>query len=171
MCYYNTMIRIRGGFTLVEILVALTIISILLTAIFVNFNDSRAQARDNARQSELKALQLALETFRAENGRYPESCGTDEDVYYRPTDCVNFIALLVPDFIRSLPTEAGFGYRVGEEGDWYQLIYEGVERLFVDSASHPFACPAGTIVPPCVSVGGAPPADVYALYSPGAENK
>lgn len=67
----------KKGFTLVELLVVIVIISILATLLMANFIGARQRARDAVRKSDVKQIQAALEIYRADNGSYPSSlpCG------------------------------------------------------------------------------------------------
>lgn len=60
------------GLSLIELLVVISIIGLLSTILYASFDESRQQARDKARLAALKELQLAVEQYRAQNGRYPE---------------------------------------------------------------------------------------------------
>lgn len=60
------------GFTLVELLVVISVIGILASIVLVSFTGSQKQARDTQRKSDLKQYQLALENFaNKSNGLYP----------------------------------------------------------------------------------------------------
>jgi type II secretion system protein G len=68
------------GFTLIELLIVIAIIGVLATLIMANFLGVRNRARDATRKSDLKQIQLALETYRADQGSYPiaplPACGS-----------------------------------------------------------------------------------------------
>lgn len=66
--------KINFGFTLIEVLVAVSIIGILSVVIAVNSIDSGKQSRDTERQADLRALQSAIELYRNKYGRYPAGC-------------------------------------------------------------------------------------------------
>lgn len=144
----------RKGFTLVELLVVISIIGILIAVVFGSFSQSQAQARDNARMTDLKNLQLAIERFRADTGSFP----------------VNLPAL-APVYVSSIPDDWGsdLQYYVTGNQDRYILTIAGVESIFTDEG-HEFACPEST--QPVVSSSpcegnDAEPDDVYAVYSAG----
>ena len=59
------------GFTLIELLVVIAIIGILASIIAVNLSSSKAKGRDARRVSDLKTIQLALETYYNDNQKYP----------------------------------------------------------------------------------------------------
>ncbi len=63
----------RLGFTLVEILVVVVIIGVLATLTTVSVNSVRSKARDTKRISDVRQIQLALEMYRDDNGKYPDS--------------------------------------------------------------------------------------------------
>ncbi len=173
----------RAGFTLIEIMVVITIIALLSAALFVNFNDARMLSRDKARMTSLKELQLSLEFYKAQYGSYPVAgCGVSSGNFAGPGpasaagfsgNCDLYIAGLVPDFISVLPTDprsentANMGYYYRSNGNSFKLmIYDSVETTFVTSYGDEFArCPGVG-----GSCGGAVPGTTYAVYSAGAEN-
>lgn len=61
------------GFTLVELLVVITILGILATIGLVAFASSQARGRDAQRKSDLKQIATALELFYSDYGIYPVS--------------------------------------------------------------------------------------------------
>lgn len=62
----------KAGFTLLELMVVITIIGLLATVILASLASSRTLARDTARASAVKEVQKALELSRNANaGNYP----------------------------------------------------------------------------------------------------
>lgn len=179
---------LKRGFTLVELMVVITIIAMLSAVLFVNFNEARMSARDKARATGLKELQLSLELYKAQYGRYPAAgCSAPAANFAGPgtagasgfTACTNYIVghaagiTFVPDFISSLPTdpkfenEANRGYYYRSNGSSYKLmVYDTVESEEISAYGDEFAR--------CPSAGGAcgatVPATTYAVYSAGAED-
>ena len=54
---------IRRGFTVVELLIIITIMGILLTLAVVNLNSTQANARDSERKGDAESLALHLESY------------------------------------------------------------------------------------------------------------
>lgn len=61
----------KKGFTLVELLVVVAVITILATALLVGFGGARARGRDARRVSDMRNVQNILELYYAKNGYYP----------------------------------------------------------------------------------------------------
>ena len=61
------------GFTLIELMVTIGIISILSTVAVANVSKSRELARDARRQQDLSTLAAALEIYANRNGKYPDN--------------------------------------------------------------------------------------------------
>lgn len=64
------------GFTLIELMVVITIIGLLATTVLASMQSSRVAARDAQRVQEARQLITALEFYRNQNGRYPCSGGS-----------------------------------------------------------------------------------------------
>ncbi len=72
MKFSFTRSKIGAGFTLIELLVVIAIIGILSAVVITNLTSVRAKGRDGKRISDIKQLQLALETFAERcGGLYP----------------------------------------------------------------------------------------------------
>lgn len=65
----------QSGFTLIEMLVVMSIIGFLSSTLMVALNNARAKTRDSVRRQTLLSLQKALELYFNDNGAYPVAAG------------------------------------------------------------------------------------------------
>ncbi len=66
--------RNTRGFTLVEIIVVVSVISILAGIVIFNAVQGSMRSRDIDRQADLRTLQSAIELYKQRYGRYPAQC-------------------------------------------------------------------------------------------------
>lgn len=81
------------GFTLVELMIVITVIAILATIGVVSFTRVQAQTRDTKRKADLRALSTALQAHFTEKNAYPTVNGAPGG-----------LTGLTPTYIPSLPT-------------------------------------------------------------------
>jgi general secretion pathway protein G len=63
----------QGGFTLIEIMVVMTIVGILLTIAQPSYRNQILKAREAALKKDLFVVRDVIDQFAADQGRYPES--------------------------------------------------------------------------------------------------
>ncbi|MFN3692566.1 MAG: type II secretion system protein [Candidatus Paceibacteria bacterium] len=170
----------KTGFTLVELMVVMSVIGILSSIVYANYSSSRAVSRDEVRKSALKSMQVAIELYKSQYGVYPpQGCGTSptwagpgpQPAYGCTAD--TYVTGLVPDFIAALPTDPlsentnGLGFLYRSTGTDYKLmVHNSVETKTVTTYEDEFArCPQSYGTANCPAV---PMPRVYAVYSPGA---
>ena len=66
----------KYGFTLVELLISISIIAILAVVLSISFSNAQRNARDQRRIEDLKAIQSAAEQYFLLKGSYPTASGT-----------------------------------------------------------------------------------------------
>ena len=93
------------GFTLVELIVVIGIISLLSSIVLASLGNARAKARDARRLADMHNIRTALELYRSKYGVYPEegggTCGGFDAGYDKPNGDTTFIPGLVSDGIFS----------------------------------------------------------------------
>jgi prepilin-type N-terminal cleavage/methylation domain-containing protein len=62
-----------SAFTLIEVLVAVTIIAVLTAIGVVSYTSANRNARDSKRLADVEQIRAALEMYRADGGAYPAS--------------------------------------------------------------------------------------------------
>ena len=112
----------RGGFTLVELLVVLSIIALLLSLAAPRYFQHVERAKEAVLRENLATLRDALDQYHADKGRWPDSLeALAQEHYLRavPTDPITERS----DTWRTEPGEEGAGIRdvksgaAGESGD------------------------------------------------------
>ena len=127
------MTQSKAGFTLMEILVVLIIITILATIVGVNVVRKPGEARLAAARVQIKSLQTALQMYRTEQGRLPTQEQGLDALCNKPT------ASPVPDqypdegYLESRkvpmdPWNREYLYLVpGRHGEAYEIISYGAD--------------------------------------------
>lgn len=67
------MIEKQKGFTLIELMVTISLIAVLTAIAIVYYGNTQKKARDNKRKSDLEQVRAALEMYRSQNGTYPNN--------------------------------------------------------------------------------------------------
>jgi len=89
-------LNLNRAFTLIEMLVVISLIGILAALALASFGGAQKQARDATRKSDLKQYQTALEMYgNLTNGLFPSSAGSTIDAF--TTLCKNLNIILEPD--------------------------------------------------------------------------
>ncbi len=122
------------GFTLVELLIAISLIGILSGVLLAVINPKgiQARARDSQRASDLAKIKVALENYFADNRVYPYSSASESG--YVPIS--TFSLSLSPAYINNLPSDPKqtgtlcsntaewrhYGYKTSGSGSSYILV-------------------------------------------------
>lgn len=115
----------KNGFTLIELIVSVTIIAVLTVAGVVSYGGASKKARDSRRMADLEKIRIALELYRQGTGSsYPASLSS--------------LTTSNPPYIQSIPTgpkgenygdsytHSGYTYSIGvsleETGLWTTVV-------------------------------------------------
>jgi prepilin-type N-terminal cleavage/methylation domain-containing protein len=165
------------GFTLVEILVAITIVSILTGVISVRTLDANRKSRDTERQADLRILQSAIELYKNKYGLYPARCtpavgapawSGQNGTTYECAAGQQYIVGLAPEFIPALPKDprlnganSGYVYTVNAARTVYKLMAKRTVESEVVTFAHPLkSCDmSGMGQPLCSSSNALQPPD------------
>lgn len=89
--------RRNNGFSLIELIVVMTIIMVVTVVAMVSFTGANQKARDNRRVSDLEKIRIALEIFKQQTGQYPTANGN-------PTSALG-TGVLLPGYMQTIPTD------------------------------------------------------------------
>lgn len=69
--------RIHQGFTLIEVLVSVTIVAVLVAVGVVSYGNVNKRSRNARRYSDIEQIRSAMELYRADAGKYPQYATAD----------------------------------------------------------------------------------------------
>lgn len=140
-----------AGFSLVELLIVISIIGILSAVLYANFNEGSARGRDIERQSKLREVQAALELYKLDNGRYPAGCrgagvwSGQSGTSYACAVGSQYIVGLVPKYLSALPVDlklngsnSGYVYTTNADGSVYKFMAKATVESEVVTKNHQF---------------------------------
>ncbi len=78
--------KFRNGFTLIELLLVLVILAVLATVVVPKFTKRSEQARLTAAQTDISNIEVALDAFEIDTGRYPTTSEGLDALYEQPSD-------------------------------------------------------------------------------------
>jgi prepilin-type N-terminal cleavage/methylation domain-containing protein len=122
----------HNGFTLIELMVTISIIGLLSLMIFSSFATARKRARATQRVSHLKQVQSALEYYYAVNRTYPTTGGSmrSQCAIGGSLTANNVIPNLVPIYLQTMPSDPQMD--APGNNNCYVYISNGTDYAFLD---------------------------------------
>lgn len=102
----------KNGFTLIELIVSITIIAVLTVVGVISYGGASRKARDSRRMADLEKIRIALELYRQGTGTSYPATG-------------NLSTALVPTYIQIIP--------VGPKTDTYTYTRTGNYTYTIDA--------------------------------------
>lgn len=100
-------ITMKKGYTLIELVVAMTIIALLFTVGVVSYTKANERSRNAKRKNDIEQIRSALEMYRVDKGSYPDlACSAPCSTW---SSASALSSLLIPDFMPSIPADPGTG--------------------------------------------------------------
>lgn len=102
------------GFTLIEVLIVISIIGVLTGISTVSYTKSQGKTRDTQRKNDLQTIKSALNLYYQQNSQYPPACAThapDQGCY--STDPQPWIPSM-PSVINTLPKDPAQAFNLYE---------------------------------------------------------
>ena len=114
----------KRGFSLVELIVVIAIITSLTAMGITSYSAVQRNARNTERKTDLKDIEVALEAYRLETGAYPNTWGS----WLGAPGCAwggttNWIPGLAPNFIDKLPLDPRTAQANASSANWYCTYY------------------------------------------------
>ncbi len=158
------------AFTLIEVLVVISILTLLSSIIFVNVQDSRAQARDAVKKQQAHEVQNALSMYHIANKGYP---GNSETVYKEGDSGYDTVVgeLVSEGVLSQVPTSPeGDAYTYAKISDKAGGVYFSV-KLEKKGSEGPISSCGINLPYPIVKMGGhlqsSPPGNPNINFSGG----
>lgn len=127
----------KSGFTLVELLVVITIIAILAAVGLTVYKGAEKHGRMAKRIEDLKAIQVALELYYANNKTYPKTADTpvtwrSECDGWKPVDLATngVVPNLVPTYMVAFPSDPAMD--TGNNKNCYLYASDGIDYKVLD---------------------------------------
>ena len=126
------MIGTRSGFTMLELLAVMVIVSILIGLGAKGYSLARRQAKESRAKAEIETLRTALNEYRVENGRYPAQASSvgfkDLTEITKLTNAVEGASLFDPwGHAYQYQSTNRFRYRIWSEGQDMESASDNID--------------------------------------------
>ena len=108
------------GFTLIELMIVITVVAVLLAILLPNFSYSRQQAVLSSCESNERNIQAALEIYNTQYKRYPSD-----------------INVLFPNYIQESfcpSNKSSYGYAASADGSAFTIYCQGIHHIGLNNA-------------------------------------
>jgi len=139
--------KFNSGFTLLELLVVITILGILASVGFGQYRTSQLKARDAQRKGDLANVARALEMYYSDHGCYPPSTssglidvggGLDWGTEFSTSEVV-YMKMLPKDPLQDKDANYVYCYQSDDSGTYYQL-YAKLQNENDSDYKGPYTC-------------------------------
>ncbi|KKR71050.1 MAG: seg [Microgenomates group bacterium GW2011_GWC1_41_8] len=132
-----------GGFTLTELLITVSIISIIVAASVISLNGSLKSARNHRRMADIESIHSALELYRQTNDNLPNETDRDSTFGNWETSCKlgsTFMEYLDP-YINPIPLDSLNDCSSSGGGSFYAYyLYDAVSGEWTSNPARYFGC-------------------------------
>lgn len=134
------------GFTLVELLVVISIIGILSAIGLVSYQTVAKSGRDSKRQSDLRSIQSALEQYNADQGYYPSQLPSPPSPITNPSSSRVYLSQMPTDPLTTpsycyLPSNSRNGITACDNNASNKCIsYDLYAKMENTSTGGPYSC-------------------------------
>jgi len=151
----------QSGFSLIELLVVISMIGILASILVPNYLGVRSKGRDTQRKADLLQIQTAMELYRSDNDSYPASLPACDSVF--SSGGITYMQKLPCDPMNTSPYL--YAYQSVPDGSAYTLAVclENVNDKDRDATNNPPAVNGGASITTC---DGGDSNWSYTLFSP-----
>ncbi len=164
----------KQGFTLVEVLVVVSIISLLLGTLVVNLNKAKDAAKETVAKSNVNEMEKSLDAYYLDHGSYPSAQGGTEssDIGWS----LSFVQALTPKYISELPggpqDEFVYTYSLDSSGQNYKFSYQRKDSSQTSNPSVPTdpSDPIENPTDPTDPGGGLGDSTLTATANPSSQN-
>lgn len=124
----------KNGFTLIELIVIIAVVSLLASIVAASLRSANLQAKITHRVADLNQVRAALEVYFNTNGSYPSPNGVfrSECSAWGGFDANNVIPGLVPTYMSGFPSDPSMDKI--NNSSCYIYASNGVDYVFLDFA-------------------------------------